>query len=43
MPMVEESKPRKLVIAGGSGYLGQSLTRHLLNTDPNGWRITILS
>ena len=38
--MLENAKPRRVVIAGGSGFLGVSLATHLAN---NGWSVVILS
>lgn len=41
---MDENTPRKkLLIAGGSGYLGTAFVRHLIEHDPDGWEIVILS
>lgn len=41
--MSEAQAGKKLVIAGGSGYLGTSVARHLLDWPGSDWQIVILS
>lgn len=38
--MIESSQPRRIVIAGGSGFLGVSLAHHLAAAN---WQVTMLS
>ncbi|MFG0313206.1 MAG: epimerase [Phycisphaerales bacterium] len=41
---MDENTPRKkLVIAGGSGYLGSAFVKHITAHDPDAWEIVILS
>lgn len=41
--MAETATRKKLVLAGGSGYLGTAFVRHLIEQDPTRWEIVILS
>lgn len=41
--MSGEAATGKLVIAGGSGYLGQAFARYLLEVKPDAWEVVILS